>query len=58
MNVKLELQPTDRTDILCIGCNRMHADLVIVTSEGASEFYGMHKKCAKTIHVKRSRRAA
>jgi len=53
MNLRVRLVPVAdrRTDVLCIGCNKFRADLMIEGSE-----YGMHKKCVPTLQVRFTRR--
>lgn len=58
MNLRLHLQPTTRTDVLCIACCRYQAQLVAVRVDGTETDSGVHKGCAPEIGVKFTRRRA
>lgn len=60
MNLRVRLQPTDRTDVICICCLQFRSDKVIVRGDGTETDTGVHKKCAGEVAAKftRQRRAA
>ena len=54
MNLKVKLMPTQRTDVLCIGCGNFGATQVVVRTADASETdVGIHPKCADEVAVRR-----
>ena len=56
MNVKLHLVKTTNTAILCVACGQFGADHVVVLADGSTGDYGLHKKHAPMLHVKRARK--
>jgi hypothetical protein len=56
MNVKLHLVRTQATAILCVACGRFGADHVITLADASETEYGVHKRCAPMLHVKRARK--
>ena len=60
MNLRVRLQPTGRTDVMCICCLQFFSDEVIVRTDGTETDTGVHKKCAPEVAAKftRQRRAA
>lgn len=51
----IALEPTDRGDLMCIACGKMHphCDFEIVTRAHAEPQAGVHKKCLDSVRVKR-----
>ncbi len=58
MNLKLQLHPTSRTDVLCIACCRYQAQFVAVRIDGSETDSGVHKKCMPEIAARQRRVAA
>lgn len=60
MNIRLRLQPTQRTDVMCLACLQFRCEEVIVRADGTETDTGVHRKCASEVAAKftRQRRAA
>jgi hypothetical protein len=53
----IKLTKTDVTHLMCIGCGGFGAELAIApdaSDDGPEPQAGVHKKCAKAMHVKKS----
>lgn len=53
--LRVELAPTTLSHPVCVGCGRFNVDFVIVTADGSDGDApaGIHKKCIKSVKVKR-----
>ena len=55
-NIKLHVSKATITSAICVACGRFQADLVFILADGSPAEYGLHKKCAPLVHVKRTRK--
>lgn len=51
--VRLQLAPTDRTDLVCVSCGHFRTDLAIVRPGGSDRDAeaGLHSRCRAEIHA-------
>ena len=59
--IRVALEKTKRTDIMCIACGRFHAELAIVVDNPAGfdpfpQSAGVHRACVTWVHRKRQRK--
>jgi hypothetical protein len=45
--IKIEIVPTDRTDLLCIRCGMFRTDYAVQPSPGAEQHVGVHAACLR-----------
>lgn len=52
--IRLRLEKSTLTHLMCVRCGRFRAELAIVSPEPDVEPQaGLHKACAKAMHIKR-----
>lgn len=56
ITVRVRAVPTERTDLMCIGCGAFRTELAIETGWVREPLAGLHKSCVP--HVKIARGAA
>lgn len=55
MNIKIRLEPTDRTDVMCVCCGHFNCTHVFIPhrQEGIVLEMGVCKTCQPIMHAKR-----
>lgn len=56
--MKIRLEKTQRTDLICIGCGNFRTEWAIVPALGAEPQAGVHTKCAQELHQKKQRKVS
>jgi hypothetical protein len=51
--LKVRLEKTSRTDLVCIACGQFRTEFAIMTAESSSEA-GVHRECIGRVHVRRA----
>lgn len=51
--LKVRLEKTTRTDLICIGCGGFRTEFAVVT-KGDFVAVGVHRACIEDVHVRRA----
>lgn len=56
--LRVIVQPTHRTYLVCIACGRFQTELEVVITGDLEPQAGLHKKCLELVHHKRAGKRA
>lgn len=56
--IKVRLEKTTRTDLMCIACGNFQTEFAVVCHGDESNFVaGVHRICINSVHVRRQKTA-
>lgn len=54
--LRVKLEPTDRTDLMCVACGGFRTQFLIVPGPGSEPQAGVHRKCTKGVRATRAKK--
>jgi hypothetical protein len=52
--LRVRLEPTSRTDLMCLSCGGFRTQLLVVPGPGLEPQVGVHKACLKAVKATRA----
>lgn len=52
--IKIQLEKTSRTDLICVSCGGFVTEYAIVRGGGFEPNAGIHRSCINDVHVRRA----